>query len=212
VPAQGTSEFLKEAQRLASYHAIAATSQAILGILNSGCPRSEFLKAEFKLYHASDFDKPMEEGISLFLYGITVNTALRNLPPRVAQDGGRYRPSLPLDLHYLLTAWASDPDQQQRLLGWSMRALEDVPILPAAVLNHYIEKHDTFRTEEAVELICDSLAIQDLIGVWDKLRPRYQTSVTYVARMVAIDSDIKLVESELVQARGFRMRKTAEDA
>ncbi len=154
----------------------------------------------------------MEEGISLFLYRVTVNTTLRNLPPRVAPDGGRYRPSLPLDLHYLLTAWATDPDQQQRLLGWSMRALEDVPILPSGVLNHYIDKHDTFRSEEAVELICDPLAIQDLIGVWDKLRSRYQTSATYVARMVAVDSDVKLVEAELVQARGFRMRKTEEGA
>jgi hypothetical protein len=197
---------------LASYHAIAATSQAILGILNAGCPRSEFQKAEFKLYHASDFDKPMEEGISLLLYRVTVNSTLRNLPPRVAPDGARYRPSLPLDLHYLLTAWASDPDQQQRLLGWSMRALEDVPILPSGVLNHYIDRHDTFRQEESVELICDSLAIQDLIGVWDKLRPRYQTSATYVARMLTIDSDVKLIEAELVQARGFRMRKTEEGA
>jgi hypothetical protein len=197
---------------LASYHAIAATSQAILGILTAGCPRSEFQKAEFKLYHASDFDKPMEEGVSLFLYRVTVNATLRNLPPRVVVDGGRYRPSLPLDLHYLLTAWASDPDQQQRLLGWSMRALEDVLIVPSGVLNHYIDKHDTFRSEEAVELVCDPLSLQDLIGVWDKLRPRYQTSATYVARMISIDSDVKLVEAELVQARGFRMRKTEDGA
>lgn len=196
---------------MASYHAIAATSQSILGILTAGCPRSEFLKAEFKLYHASDFDKPMEEGISLFLYRVTVNGSLRNLPPRLAPDGNRYRPSLPLDLHYLLSAWASDPDQQQRLLGWSMRAMEDLPILPASILNHYIDHHETFRSEEAVELVCDPLPLQDLTAVWDKLKPKYQTSATYVARMIAIDSTVKLVEPPIVQARTFDIGKRPED-
>jgi hypothetical protein len=95
---------------------------------------------------------------------------------------------LPLDLHYLLTAWAADPEKQQRLLGWSMRTLEDTPILPSAILNRYIDKPDTFRCDEAVEFICDPLSLQDLVSLWDKLKPKYQTSVTYVACMITIDS------------------------
>jgi hypothetical protein len=196
---------------VASYHAIAATSQAILGILNAGCPKPEFPDAIFKLYHAGNFDSPMKEGVSLFLYRVTVNSSLRNMPPRLAPDGARYRPSLPLDLHYLLTAWASDPDRQQRLLGWSMRALEDLPILPSGLLNHYIDHPDTFRADEAVELVCDSLSLQDLTAVWDKLKPKYQTSVTYVARMIAIESTERLVESRDVQARTFDMGKKLND-
>ena len=188
---------------MASYRAIAATSQAILGILAAGCPRSEFQTAEFKLYNASDFDNPMEEGISLFLYRVTVNSSLRNMPSRLAPDGTRYRPSLPLDLHYLLTAWASDSGQQQRLLGWSMRELEDLPILPSGLLNQYIDHPDTFRTDESVEVVCDPLSLQDLTAVWDKLKPKYQTSVSYVARMIAIESTVKLTESRDVQVRTF---------
>ena len=192
---------------MASYRAIAATSRAIIGLLEDACPKSEFDKADFKLYQASDYEKPIVEGISLLLYRVTVNTTLRNLPPRTAPDGTRYRPSFPLDLHYLLTAWASDTEKQQRLLGWAMRTMEDTTILPSAILNKYIDMPDTFRPEEAVELVCDSLSIQDLTAVWDKLKPKYQTSVTYVARMVALDSEIKLTEAELVQARGFDMKK-----
>lgn len=188
---------------MASYHAIAATSRAIIGLLEDACPKSEFDKADFKLYQASNYENPIAEGISLLLYQVKVNTTLRNLPPRLAADGTRYRPSLPLDLHYLMTAWASDTEEQQRLLGWAMRTLEDTTILPAAVLNKYIDMPDTFRPEEAVELISDSLPIQDLTAVWDKLKPKYQTSATYVARMVNIDSDIKLTEAELVQTRSF---------
>jgi hypothetical protein len=192
---------------LATYRAIAATSLAIIKLLEDACPKSEFEKAEFKLYQASNYENPIVEGISLLLYRVTVNTTLRNLPPRVASDGIRYRPSLPLDLHYVVTAWASDAEKQQRLLGWAMRALEDAPILPAAILNKHVNMPDTFRPDEAVELICDSLSIQDLTAVWDKLKPRYQTSATYIARMVALDSEIELAEAELVQTREFVGKK-----
>lgn len=192
---------------MASYRAISATSRAIIGLLEDACPKTEFDKADFKLYQASNYDHPISEGVSLLLYRVTVNSTLRNLPPRLAPDGTRYRPSLPLDLHYILTAWASDTEKQQRILGWAMRTLEDTPIIPPGILNKYIDMPDTFRLDEAVELICDSLSIQDLTSLWDKLKPRYQTSATYVARMVSIDSEIKLTEARLVQTRGYDVGK-----
>lgn len=192
---------------MATYHAIAATSQTLLGVLRDACPRAEFSHAEFALYHASDFEKPMEEGISLCLYRVTINTAVRNLPPRTAVDGRRYRPSLPVDLHYLLTAWAKDAGMQQRLLGWGMRTLEDSTILPAGVLNSYMPEPDTFHGNETVEVICDPLSLQDWAAVWDKLKPKLQTSMTYVARMIAIDSSVELSQAVPVQTREFDFAK-----
>ncbi len=195
---------------MASFRAIAATSSAIIGLLKDACPRSEFLNAEFKLYQASDYETHVAEGISLMLYQVTVNGTLRNLRPRSAPDGTRYRPSLPLDLHYLLTAWSSDAEKQQRLLGWAMRVLEDTPTLPSAILNKYMDVPDTFRPEESVEFICDPLPIQDLAAVWDKLKPKYQTSVAYVVHMITIDSEIKLTEAEIVQTRSFDAGKKVQ--
>lgn len=192
---------------MATYHAIAATSQALLGLLRDACPREKFSRAEFALYHASDFEKPMEEGISLYLYRVTINTAIRNLPPRTVADGRRYRPSLPVDLHYLLTAWAKDAGMQQRLLGWGMRTLEDSTILPAGVLNSYMPEPDTFHANETVEVICDPLSLQDWAAVWDKLKPKLQTSMAYVARMIAIDSTVELIEAVPVQTRTFDFTK-----
>lgn len=193
---------------MATYRAIAATSQAVLGLLRDACPREEFSGAEFAIYQAGDFEKPMEAGISLFLYRVTINASIRNLPPRVAADGRRYRPSLPVDLHYLLTAWAKDAGMQQLLLGWGMRMLEDTPILPAAIVNSYTPEADTFQANETVELICDPLSLQDWAAVWDKLKPKVQTSMTYVARMIAIDSQVELTEGAHVQARAFDFTKT----
>jgi hypothetical protein len=192
---------------VATYRAIAATSQAVLGLLRDACPREEFPRAEFALYHAGDFEKPMEEGVSLYLYRVTINAAVRNLPPRPMPDGRRYRPSLPVDLHYLLTAWAKDVGMQQRLLGWGMRTLEDTTILSAGVLNAQMLEPDTFHPNETVEVICDPLSLQDWAAVWDKLKPKLQTSMTYVARMVALDSMVELTEAAPVQTRAFDFAK-----
>src|SRR5262245_59958961 len=102
---------------MATYHAITATSQAILGLLESACPKPEFEGARFELYQATDFQNPMDEGVSLYLYRLA-SSSRRNLPPRPGPNGEKMRPPLPLDLYYMLTAWGKKADKQQRLLGW----------------------------------------------------------------------------------------------
>ena len=193
---------------MATWNAIAATTRAILGLLEDAYPR-EFGKLTFAPAHLSDFadDKVQPDGFTLALYRVAVNSNLRNLPPRIGPDGMRYRPSLPLDLQYLLTPWAGDVEKQQRLLGWSMRQLEDNPILPSGLLNRFLREPDVFRPSEAVELVSESLPLGDFTNLWDKLKPRMQTSVTYVARMVLIDSEIDLREYPLVKSRTFEMAK-----
>src|SRR5215510_6575265 len=118
---------------MATYPAIAVTGQAILKLLADSCPREEFAAARFELFQVGNFSQspPMEEGISLFLYRLGVNAARRNLPSHVKFNGLRYRSPLPLDLYFLMTAWAKTAAKQQRLLGWAMRVLEDTPLLPS---------------------------------------------------------------------------------
>ena len=190
---------------MATFRAIAATSQAILGLLSSAAPRPEMSGATFALYQASDFQKPMDEGISLFLYHISAGIGNRNSAPRLAPDGRRYRPSLPLDLHYLLTPWAKTAQLQQRLLGWAIRTLEDTPILPAGLLNHFVSEAETFHDSETVELIFAPMSIQDETNIWEMSPSFRQVSVAYVARMVMIESDLEMVEGALVQARDFAL-------
>ena len=101
---------------MAAYPALAATSEAILGVLQSAAVGGEFDGVAFAQYQAGDFQAPMTAGISLYLYRLTVN-ANRNQPPRLGPDGRRYRPTLPLDMHFLVTAWAENAIRQQRLLG-----------------------------------------------------------------------------------------------
>ena len=90
---------------MATYHAIAAVGEALLRLLADACPKPEFAGAQFNLYSAADFQSAMEEGVALFLYRVTPNTAGYNLAPRLGADGRRYRPPLALDLHYLLISF-----------------------------------------------------------------------------------------------------------
>ena len=190
---------------MASYHAIAATGEAILGVLKAAYPKGEFESAEFKLFQTSDFQNTsITEGISLYLYQVATNTVQRNLPPRVEPDGKRFRPSLPLDLHYLLIPWAQTAVKQQWMLGWAMRALEDTPILPAETLNHYGTSGTAFRPDESIEIVCEPLALQEIVNIWDAFKPNLQLSVAYVARMIAIDSQVPLIDAALAQTRVFR--------
>jgi hypothetical protein len=192
---------------LATFQAIAATGQAILGLLADACPKPEFAAARFELYQTGNFQTPMEEGVSLYLYRVAVNGARRNLPPTVGLDGRRHRPPVPLDLHYILSAWAKSAVKQQRLFGWAIRMMEDVPILPAGLLNNYGPEAEIFRPNETVELILESLSLQDMYNVWSATKVNPQLSVSYVARMIGIESNVELSEAAPVQTRAFDFGK-----
>ena len=194
---------------MAGFSAISATSEAVLGLLQSAAVGGEFDGAEFSHYQSTDLGSPMTDGISLYLYRITVN-ANRNLPPQLRADGIRYRPPLPLDLHYLVTAWAETALRQQRMLGFAIRTLEDTPILPAGVLNQHSPEPDVFRPHETVELVFESVSVQDYSDVWDVAQTKEQPSATYVARMVEIESEVSLDGGGLVQTRAFEYAQVDE--
>ena len=192
---------------MATYPAIAATSEAMVGLLESAAADSEFAGTEFELYQAKDLQQPMASGVSVYLYRVAVGTTPRNLRPRTDLEGRRYRPSVPLDLHYLVTAWAGDAVRQQRLLGWCARALEDAPVLPAGLLNHYGPEADVFEAAETVELVAQALSQQELSDIWEVAQKNRQPSLPYVARMIAIDSRIELAEHAPVQTRRLEYAK-----
>jgi hypothetical protein len=195
---------------MATHNAIAAIGQAVLGLLASACPRPEFASAQFELYQSHNLEAPMDEGISLYLHRITPANNIRNLPPRVAPDGRRYRPSLPIDIHYLLIAWARDAVKQHRLLGWAMRELENTPILHAGLLNQFGPEPDTFAPNETVDFILETISIADIGAIWEVHRHKFQPSIPYTARMVRIDSDLEITDAGPVQTRVFGAGKVVE--
>ncbi len=180
----------------------------MLGLLADACPRDEFPTAQFELYQLSNFQQsPMDEGVSLYLYRVAPNTTRRNLPPTVGPDGRRFRPPIPLDLFYVVSAWAQTAVKQQRLLGWTIRTFEDVPILPTGLLNNYGPEPEIFRAGETVELTLESLSLTDWNNLWSTTKASPPLSVGYVARMIYIESSMAMTELPQVQTREFGLGK-----
>lgn len=186
---------------MANFRAIAAVSSALAGLIRDRCV-NEFPNVQLiEVYQPRSFEGPMAgDGFSVLLFRVAVNGSVRNLTYRRDPDGRRFRPSLPLDLHYLITPWASDGQVQHRMLGWVMRMLEDQGSLSASHLNDYIGGPDVFAPNEAADIVCDPLPFNDYLTLWDRLK-NLPASATYVLRMVAIDSDQVIDDGPPVQTR-----------
>lgn len=197
---------------MATYRAIATVGQALAGMLKDASAGTEFDGFQFELYQPADFkaESAVKEGVTFYLYRVAINGARRNLPPATGPDGRRYRAALPVDLFYLMTPWAKSAAMQHRLLGWAMRKMHDVPVLPAALLNHYVPEGDTFRPQETVDLFCETVSAQDMMNILDPVDLGQQLSAVYVARMVLLESEVPIDEGAPVQARVFDYAKGPE--
>jgi len=187
------ADVLEQGLPLASYHAISAIGQAMVSLLKSARPALEFPNVDVKLFQAKDVQGVGDwEGLSLFLYRVTVSGSRRHMPAAIAPSGRPYKRPLPLDLFYLLTAWAKTAEMQHLLLSWAMRTIEDSPSLPPSLLNAHFPNDRPFRSDETVELIHDALTVQDLNNIWEILgKHDVQVSASYVVRVVPIDSRLE---------------------
>jgi hypothetical protein len=196
---------------MATYQAIAVTGNTIRNLLAESWPREVFPGAQFRLFQGANLVTPSftDLGISIYLYRVGYNTARRNLPPRKRLNGDRFKSSLALDLYFLLTAWGRSPEQQWSLLAWALRAIEDTPVLPAGLLNQNAGSGEdgtapvVFGDDESVELVGETLSLQDMVSVWEIAKHNQQPSVSVIARSVLIDSTVAMPEAGLVQTRGF---------
>jgi hypothetical protein len=191
---------------MASFQAVSAVSSAIIHLLESQYQPEDFEdnQLEFKVYVAKDFATPMDAGVSAFLYRIYPNGSHRTPSGRLDPFGRRYRTQLPLDLHFLLTAWAKDASLQHTIAGWMMRVLEDTPSFPQGLLNSTFD--NVFHPDETVEIGLTELSTEELFRIWEVIGEKaYQLSVPYVARTVRIESRLPAGDGEPIQERVFRV-------
>lgn len=198
---------------MANHLAIAAAAKTILKMVEDHCPREEFAATPtFTLYGSHDFSSPqVTEGFSLLVWRIQPSAALRKPQPVREADGRKRLPSLAVDLSILLTAWAAEPERQLRLTGWLMRFLEDNAVVPAALLNQALTQRNVpaFKPDEAIELLLEPLTLPDHLGLWDKFRNRWMTSVNYSVRMLQLESNRFVNEGPLVVSREFGVGQIA---
>lgn len=198
---------------MANHLAIAAVAKALLKMVEDHCPRDEFAATPtFTLYGSHDFGSPqVTEGFSMLVWRIQPSAALRKPQPVREADGRKRMPSLAVDLSILMTAWAAEPERQLRLTGWLLRFLEDNAIVPAALLNQALTQRGVpaFKPDEAIELLLEPLTLPDHLGLWDKFRNRWMTSLNYSVRMLPLESNRFVDEGPLVVSREFGIGQIA---
>ena len=193
---------------MAGIRAIAATCEAVRHVLESAAAADDLgFAMTFRVYGPAEFglaEPLITNGVSVFLYRVLPNLSHRTPAGRTLPDGRRHRTHLPVDLHLLLTVWASLPETQNTIVAWLMRTLEDYPTLPASLLN--INHEGTFAAEESVELVLNEMPGEEILHLWEVLGQRiYQISVPYVVRALFLESQRIEAVAEPVQVRTFAM-------
>ncbi|MGI0489503.1 DUF4255 domain-containing protein [Pantanalinema rosaneae CENA516] len=142
---------------------------------------------EFRLLSSTEMnnmeDPTADSILSLYLHRATINPHLRNSRP---VDGRLLQPvPLSVDLHYLMTVWARDVQPEHVILAWAMRQLHFTPVLDRS----FLSEEANWDAGELVQVIPSELSNEDMMRVWDTLKPSYHLTVSYVARVVRIEAD-----------------------
>jgi len=119
--------------------------------------------------------------LSIWLYQVTESEFLKNQPVlQGAASAQGQVPPLSLNLYYLITPFAGQPESDLLLLGKTMQVLYDNAILqvssPAA------------GAAEDLRVIFRTIPLSELTVVWEALQETYRLSVSYEVRVVSIDS------------------------
>jgi hypothetical protein len=152
---------------------------------------------EFKLLASGDLvgETELDATLSLFLYRITVNEHARNV--RRVNDPARENLPLAVDLHYLLTMWSKSAFTEHVVMAWAMRQLHQHPVFDASTLT----SEAAWGAGDFVQVIPAELSTEELMRIWDALDPGYRLSVSYIARVVRIDSDPEPTFAPVVASR-----------
>ncbi len=163
------------------------------------------------------FDQPTREWtarlsrptLNLFLHDIRENLKLRTSQQWMIEhnpDGTVTQRRTParIDLHYMITAWANDPDDEHNLLGRTLMALFRQPHLPKDLLPENLQDQPSpipIKVAQEEEL-------RNVADVWKTLDNEMRPAIALTVTM-AIDPYLPLI-TPLVRTRELRIGQAAE--
>lgn len=153
--------------------------------------------------------------VSVFLYKVNEHAELRNSNQRRLPDGSYRRQPMVLELCYLVTTWGSRGNQpavndaaaaleEHKLLGVVMQGLYDHAEVSRAELYEDPTKPPVWGEQDSLQIILESLPIEDLYRIWDSSELAYQLSATYRIRVLSLDS-LEVIRTQPVVDAAFRV-------
>ena len=122
--------------------------------------------------------------VNLALLRISESALIRNIPPARPGSGQHEPPVLPLDLHYLVTAYGTtgpaEEHSVERLLEAVLRAIGRHPILTPAELQAALPDS---TAPGNVSIALENLSQSELLNLFANCRAQWCPALTYLARM-----------------------------
>jgi hypothetical protein len=143
--------------------------------------------------------------LSVFLYHIEPDAALRNQHLLADAASGLRLPPLALQLRYLITPLDDEEENNHLVLGRILQYFHDNPQIER--LNNTTLDNSFGGASPALRIMLESLPVENLLSVWNALEVPYRLSVVYVVRVAAIDSDkgvtpaYRVLEKQIVVGR-----------
>ena len=189
--------------------AIAATTTTLQHLLNGGIPtRDPGLPGLVVTTMPPDLARKGHNSaqLNIFLYQTQVNAAWRNLDlPNQVRPGETGYPPLALNLHYMLTAYGDENDDEtisHRVLGGAMSVLHDHPLLGRAEIAAALAGSGLENQFERVRITPIVLPMDDMSKLWTALQSNYRLSAGYEVTVLLIDSTLPVKAALPVLKRG----------
>ncbi len=145
--------------------------------------------------------------LNLFLYDLHENTTLRQSEWQITRNPNgtmsKRRSPTRLDLQYLITAWATEPDDEHRLLTRTMMSLLRNPELPNDLLPPSLQN----QPAPILVNVAQPDALRNAADIWgvldNELRPALSCIVTFAVNPYAP------ITGPLVRTRDLRVGQAA---
>lgn len=176
---------------MSNYAGIAAAGKSIERLLNlrfsqdepvSGSPTRAVLVRTTDLVGDQVEAVVRAPGLSLYVYRVDFNKTMRAAWSAVGAQDGRAR--LPLDIHFLVSPWAANAEDELRILGKAMEIFESTPILSGPLL----DPSGDWAPNESIQLVLEEVSTEAVMRTFDSLPTDYRISVPYIARVVRLDA------------------------
>jgi hypothetical protein len=140
--------------------------------------------------------------VSLYLYQLSPNASLRNrdLPTRRADGALVQRPSVAVDLHYLISFFGEQDLASERMLGKVASRFHAHPVLTQEQIratvrgngsSTYLGASDLALETDLIKLTPQFLSLEELSKLWTVFfQMAHRLSLQYIAGPVVVDADL----------------------
>ena len=166
--------------------------------------------------------------VNLFMHQVTPNTSWRNIGlPSLGPDGATRltSPPLALDLHYLLTVYASEDTEAEALLGYAVLMLHENPILAraeirtalagltsTAPLHQVLSSSGLADQIEMIKITPATLGREEMAWLWTALKADYRPTFPFQVSVVLLQPQLPVAASLPVLSRGITAQPSATPA